>query len=106
MKTNQKKIEYALEVSPEELYGHIRATQVAIVNLASHFGCLEELKCDVAYFSARSWENGFLPSDPESGREAITRHELPELFQGVRDACDHMVNMIELRERLNDPISE
>lgn len=101
-------IEYHFVASEEELYGHIRMTQVAIVILARQMGVLDKFKEDILRYNEHIRKNGLVYSeyDSELDDERITRHDLPDLFKGMKDSYEHMADLIESKKDAQDASSD
>ena len=84
-----------IHITVEELYGHIRATQEALVELASYIGVNNQLRKRILYIDKYVWENGLRSTENKS--EAITKEDLPLFFQGMRDANEYILNLIDAR---------
>lgn len=84
-----------IHITAEELYGHIRATQEALVEIASYIGANNQLKSRILYIDEFVWENGLISTEDSS--EALTKEDLPLFFQGMRDANEYIVNLIDAR---------
>ena len=102
MKRQMKRVtgtDIVLVAPPEEIFGHIKVTQVAMVFLASRLNCLEELEKEVTCYTSRAWEYGL---HTESGlqKDAVTRDDFPELFEGLKSASENLASLIELRKDL------
>ena len=85
----------AIHITAEELYGQIRATQEAFVELASFIGMSNQLRNRILHMDVSVWKNGLISTEDES--TMITRDDLPSFFQGMRDANEYMVNLINAR---------
>ncbi len=79
----------------DELYGHLKLTQVAIVFLAYRLGESENLKEELKNYTRVAWENGLIRGGAKSDEDVATPVDFPSLFRGMRIACDHIAELIE-----------
>jgi hypothetical protein len=79
----------------DELYGHLKVTQVAVVFLAYRLGEGENLKEELKNYTRTAWENGLIRGGAKSDEDVATPVDLPNLFRGMKIACDHIAELIE-----------
>lgn len=84
-----------IHITAEELYGHIRATQEALVEIASYIGANNQLRNRILYINESVWENGLVSTEDKS--KAITKEDLPLFFQGMKNANEYILNLIDAR---------
>lgn len=84
--------EQKIHITTEELYGQIRATQETLADLAYFLGLANQLRNRILSVDDNVWENGLRSTEDESSM--ITRDDLPYFFQGIRNANEYMVNLI------------
>lgn len=95
--------EFAHGTLPHELYGHIKITQVAVVILATHLKCSGELKRALEHYTEDVLEGGLTAFvGPNSREKVVTKDDLPELFEGMVSACDHIVGLIDFQEKFEN----
>lgn len=95
-----EKIRYEFVASPDELFGHIMMTQTAIALLASYLGKEEKLREDLLLYNSRKQKSGLIYSGSGSNGERITQADLPDLFRGMNEACEQMVDLIKPKTKL------
>ena len=84
-----------IQISPDEIIGQIRATQSALIELASHMGTMDRLRNRIVSLDQSAWENGLVSK--EDGSVVVTKEDLPLFFGGMRDAYEWMLNSIDAR---------
>ena len=87
--------DHTIHINAEELYGHIRSTQEALVELAALVGVSNQLRSRILYIDDFVWRHGLQSTEDESS--IITRDDLPYFFQGMRDANEYLVTLINAR---------
>ena len=84
-----------ITISPEELFGAVRASQFVLVELAISMGAERHLRDRIVRMEEALWEKGLISND--DGRVIATKEEFPILFQGMQDIFQSYLTMIESR---------
>ena len=84
-----------LNISPDELFGAVRASQFVLAELALCMGAGHRLRDRIVRLEESLLEHGLVST--EDGEPVATREQYPLLFQGMQNTFQSLLVMIEAR---------